>query len=134
MIRHSMAIAVLTYLVYFESYVPGIWCTGTYHTYRRIRSRPLWRTPSVYPRTSHPFSPCNCRGEYYLLGNLPEFLCFLCFLDVLFFVFFPISRFFVECTIDVFEYLQQYHENSTAQHSAITLHKAANQVRADQST
>ena len=34
----------------------------------------------------------------------------------------------------VVEYLQQYREHSTAQHSAISLHKAANQVRADQST
>ena len=54
------------------------------------RSRLLRRTCSTYFPTSQPFSACNCRRKFYLLGtNLPEFLCFLCFLDVFsFFLFF----------------------------------------------
>ena len=42
-----------------------------------LRSRLLRRKPSVYSPTSQPFSACNCRRDYYLLGNLPGFLCFL---------------------------------------------------------
>ena len=43
-----------------------------------LRSRLLRRTSSVFSRTSPPFSACNCRREYYLLGYLPDFLYFFC--------------------------------------------------------
>ena len=52
------------------------------------------------------------------------------------FVVFPVLSFFRYMYGYVVEYLQPYREHSTAQHSTAQspLHKAANQVRADQST
>ena len=35
----------------------------------------LRRTSSVFSSTSQPFSACDCRREYRLLGTLPELLC-----------------------------------------------------------
>ena len=51
------------------------------------------------------------------------------------FVVFPVLSFFRYMYGYVVEYLQPYREHSTAQHSTAQspLHKAANQVRADQS-
>ena len=45
---------------------------------RKQSSRLLQLASSVFSPTSQPFSASNCRREYYLLENLPEYICSLC--------------------------------------------------------
>ena len=123
-LRHSSVIAFFSRAC-FGYYLTGI-DLSVVATHRLdhgsidlLRSRLLRRTSAVYSPTSQPFSACNCRQGYYLLGNLPNFLCCLCLKIIVFplFVFlcsfFP--RFFVICTSML---LSTYSSTaSTAQHS-----------------
>ena len=84
-----------------------------------------------------PSQPVIADDNILLLGKLPKFLCFLCSLEVRFFVSFSFLRFFGLCTNT--EYVCGRGVSTAlprAQHSTIQspLHKAVNQVHADQRT